>query len=172
VHQFTGNFDIHSIDFSPLDEFSFVVAGLHNIILMQITGDGLISRNNSQNLRVNVNNDYINKVRTSALGVFYSTSYEIKLLNWSFKQVLTIKSTAECLLKEWCVYEKRVGCTIYCVTAQGYTEFIDVNPSDEGKSFFTHKVNDGRKKIETGASILVKDVDKIGKVYLGSFKDS
>ncbi len=47
-----------------------------------------------------------------------------------------------------------------------------MSPSDEGKKFFTHKVNDGRKKIETGASILVKDVEKVGKVYVGAFKDS
>jgi hypothetical protein len=33
------------------------------------------------------------------------------------------------------------------VTAQGYTEFIDVTAADEGKKFFTNKVADGRKKI-------------------------
>jgi len=97
---------------------------------MQVTGDGMISRNNSQQLRVNVNNDYVNKVRTSSLGIFYGTSYEIKLLNWSFKPILTIKSSAECLLKDWCLYEKRTGCTVYCVTAHGHTEFIDVAASD------------------------------------------
>jgi hypothetical protein len=171
VNQFNGNFDIHTIDFSPLDDFTFVAAGLHMIVLMQLTGEGIISRNNTQHLRISVNNDYINKVRASTLGIFYSTSYEIKLLNWSFKPMLTIKSSADFLLKEWCLYEKRGGCTVYCVTAHGFTEFIDVNPSDEGKRVFTHKVNDGRKTIETGANILVKDVEKIGKVYIGSFKD-
>jgi hypothetical protein len=75
VHQFNGNFDIHTIDFSPLDDFTFVAAGLHMIVLMQLTTDGIVSRNNTQHLRISVNNDYINKVRASALGIFYSTSY-------------------------------------------------------------------------------------------------
>ena len=121
VHQFNGNFDIHTIDFSSVDDSSFVAAGLHIIVVMQVTGDGIISRNNTQQLRLNVNNDYVNKVRTSALGIFYSTSYEIRLLNWSFKPLMTIKSSAECLLKEWSLYEKKSGCTVYCVTAHGHT---------------------------------------------------
>lgn len=129
IFQYTGNFDIHTIDFSPLDESLIIISGLHNIVMLNINNDGLITKN-SQHQRVNVNNDYINKVRTSSLGIFYSTSYEIKLLNWSFKQVLTIKSSADCLLKEWCLYEKSSGCTVYCVTAHGYTEYIDVAPSD------------------------------------------
>lgn len=129
TNQFTGNFDIHTIDFSPLDDSLFVIAGLHNIIMLNISNEGVISKNTQQQ-RVNVNNDYINKVRTSSLGVFYSTSYEIKLLNWSFKPILVIKSSADCLLKEWCLYEKSAGCTVYCVTAHGYTEYIDVAPAD------------------------------------------
>jgi len=120
INQFTGNFDIHTIDFSPLDDSVFIISGLHNILMLNISNDGVITKN-THHQRVNVNNDYINKVRTSSLGIFYSTSYEIKLLNWTFKPILTIKSSAECLLKEWCLYEKSSGCTIYCVTAQGYT---------------------------------------------------
>ena len=81
------------------------------------------------------------------MGIFYSTSYDIKLLNWSFKQVLTIKSSADCLLKEWCLYEKKQSCTVYCVTAHGFTEYIDISPNDEGRKMFTNKVNDGRKSI-------------------------
>ncbi len=106
-----------------MDDSTIVVSGLHNIILLSISADGIVTRN-AQQQRVNVNNDYINKVRTSPLGIFYSTSYEVKLLSWSLKPILSIKSSADCLLKDWCIYERRNGCTIYCVTAQGYTEFI------------------------------------------------
>lgn len=72
VNQYTGNFDIHTIDFSPLDDSVIIISGLHNIILLNFSNDGVISRNTQQQ-RVNVNNDYINKVRTSTLGIFYST---------------------------------------------------------------------------------------------------
>lgn len=158
VHQYTGNFDIHTVDFSPLDESTFVVAGYHSLIFLSLSNEGIISRNNSQNQRANVNSDYINKVRTSPMGIFYSTNMEIKLLSWSFKPILTLKSSNDYMLKEWCLLEKKIGCTVYAVTAEGYTEFIDVMPTDEGKKVFTNKVNDGRRKIDTGASILVKEI--------------
>lgn len=37
VHQHSVTFDVHTIDFSPLDDFSFCIAGLHAVIMFTIT---------------------------------------------------------------------------------------------------------------------------------------
>jgi hypothetical protein len=71
VHQHSVTFDVHSIDFSPLDDSTFCVAGLHTIIIFTLNAEGIITRTNT---RSSVNNDYINKIRASNIGVFYSTS--------------------------------------------------------------------------------------------------
>jgi hypothetical protein len=91
LNQHSLTFDIHTIDFSPLDPFTFCAAGLHNINLLTINGEGQISKTNH---KFNINNEYVNKVRMSKMGIFLSTSNEIKLLNFACKQVLSIKSSS------------------------------------------------------------------------------
>ena len=61
------SFEVHSIDFSPVDKNLFCAAGLHNLGLMNINNEGHITRTN---YRYNVSNFYINKIKLTKMGVF------------------------------------------------------------------------------------------------------
>lgn len=61
--------DAHSFDFSPIDENVFCAAGLHILYFYTISPDRSISRNTAY---FQVPGDYINKIKFTKLGVFFS----------------------------------------------------------------------------------------------------
>ena len=61
------SFEVHSIDFSPVDKSLFCAAGLHNLSLLNINNEGHISRSS---YRYNVSNFYINKIKLTKMGIF------------------------------------------------------------------------------------------------------
>ena len=75
------------------------------------------------------------------------------------------------MLKEWCVWERQGKVVVYVVNSQGATEYLEVGGMDEGKMVFKHQVRDGRKTHDVGASVIVRDVEGVGKLMLACFKD-
>jgi hypothetical protein len=83
------SFEVHSLEFSPVDKNVFCVSGLHNLALLNINGEGHIARTN---FRYNVSNFYINKIKLAKMGVFVGMDKEIRVLNYTCRHFLTIKA--------------------------------------------------------------------------------
>jgi hypothetical protein len=64
-------------------------AGLHNVAILSINSEGLIARSN---LRYNVSNLYINKIKLTKMGIFVGIEKEIRVVNYVCKHILTIKA--------------------------------------------------------------------------------
>ena len=163
-------FEVHSLDFSPIDRNLFCASGLHNLGLLSINSEGHISRSS---FRYNVGNFYINKIKLTKMGIFVGIDKEIRILNYTCRLLLTIRAQeANTIIREWTIFEKAAGCQVLFVCPNGNIFTTDVLPSDEDKKEFVCKVNDHRvNKSGTGASVVGKDLPELGKYLFASFKD-
>lgn len=83
------SFEVHSLDFSPIDKSLFCASGLHNLALLNINNEGQISRTS---FRYNVSNFYINKIKLTKMGIFVGIDKEIRVLNYSCRNFLTLRA--------------------------------------------------------------------------------
>ena len=107
------------------------------------------------------------------MGIFVGVDKEIRVLNYTCRQILTIRAQeAHTLLRQWTVFEKAAGCQVLFVCPNGNIFTTDVLPSDQDRKEFVCKVNDSRtNKSGTGASIVGRDLPQMGKYLFASFKD-
>ena len=125
------SFEVHSIDFSPVDKSLFCAAGLHNLALMNINNEGHITRTN---YRYNVSNFYINKIKLTKMGVFVGVDKEIRVLSYTCRQILTIRAQeSHTIIREWTIFEKAAGCQVLFVCPNGNIFTTDILPSDEDR---------------------------------------
>lgn len=101
---------------------------MHNLALFSLNNDGGIGRTQ---YRYSVNNLYINKIKLAKMGIFVGVDKEIRVLNYTCKQILTIRTQDNvALIREWSIYEKMAGCQVYFVCPNGNIFFADILPSD------------------------------------------
>jgi WD40 repeat protein len=124
-------FEVHSLDFSPNDKSLFCAAGLHNVTLLNINNEGHITRSS---YRYNVSNFYINKIKLTKMGIFIGVDKEIRVLNYTCRQILSIRAQeANTIIREWTIFEKAAGCQVLFVCPNGNIFTSDILPSDEDK---------------------------------------
>ena len=163
-------FEVHSLDFSPVDKNLFCASGLHNLTLLNISSEGHINRTS---FRYNVSSHYINKIKLAKMGVFVGIDKEIRVLNYTCRHFLTIRAhEPHTIIREWTIFQKAAGCQVLFVCPNGNIFTTDILPSDEDKKEFVCRVNDHRaNKSGTGASIAGRELPDFGKYLFASFKD-
>ena len=148
------------------------LASLHQLAILEYNVlTGTLSRPPLS--KANINNDNINKVMATKLGIFVGISREVRLYSYSLKQILALQCP-DVLIKEWYVTENSKGTgsyTLYVTISDGYILYGEVNSWSTGSIPLTKKVNDSRPNRPVGSFVVVKDLQGFGTLMFSSFKD-
>lgn len=70
-------------------------------------------------------------MKLAKMGIFIGLDREIKVLNYSCKPFLTIKTPeGDTLVREWCLSERLSGCLVHFVCPNGNIYALDVLAQD------------------------------------------
>ena len=65
------------------------------------------------------------------LGIFVGVDKEIRVLNYTCRQILTIRAQeSHTIIREWTIFEKAAGCQVLFVCPNGNIFTTDILPSD------------------------------------------